>query len=144
MQVHATGSRWTGHRHHWSGDHDHQTAVSGSRIQQLAGTSLFSDDRIAGVAVLCGSCLALAASYLAWLRWPAARSLLIIASLLTLMCISNVEMTAVIDGSPVSSQTTTGRIVAAVGALLLVVGAVRSRSDSLQHRVERQLATKVD
>lgn len=118
--------------------------VSGSRIQQLAGTGLFSDDVIAGVAVLAGCCLALAAGYLAWLRRPAAGWLLIIVSFLALMCISNVELTTVIDGSSVSSQTTTGRVVAAVGALLLIIGALWSRSGSLQYRMERQPATKLD
>ncbi len=119
-------------------------AVSGSMMQQLAGTSILSHERIAGVAVLAGSCLALAASYLAWLRRPAVRWLLITVSILTLMCISNVEITTVIDGSSISSQTTTGRIVAAVGALLLIVGALRSRSDPPQSRIERPLATKHD
>lgn len=115
-------------------------AVSGSKMQQLAGTSIFSHELIAGVAVLAGSCLALAASYLAWLGRPAARWLLIIVSILTLMCISNVEITTVIDGSSISSQTTSGRIVAAVGALLLIVVALRSRSDpsSLESNGRRQ------
>lgn len=110
-----------------------------TRMSQLQATTPFSrSDVLPALAVIAGFTALLLLSYLLWLKWSASRLFMIVVSLITVLCISNVELSRTIDGVTTSSQNAAGRWVAVVGAALMIIGAIRRRSarstDTLDHR----------
>lgn len=113
--------------------------ASMTRMNQLQATTPFSRSDVApALAVVAGFTSLLLLSYVLWLKWSTSRLFMILMSLITVLCISNVELSRTIDGVTTSSQNAAGRWVAVIGAALMIIGAIRRRrarpSDTLDHR----------
>lgn len=117
---------------------------SGARMNQLVTVSPFSGSDIApALAVVAGFTALLVASYLVWSRWSTSRLFMIIMSLATVMCISNVELSTTVGGVTTSSQSAAGRWVAVIGAALMIIGAIARWRTERQGGVARRRTRRV-